>query len=252
MKAIKEITINGEIHTARDLDMILKKSECTADNPEPKRLTENIPGRDGVVDYSDYYDGVIFYENRTISYKFFFGGSPAEVNRAIEKLNRYHGRQITVVEDDDPFYSLRGLASVSVDERAPYGNYVYMTLSLDAEPYRWRTEPTVLRESGVSGTRYIEVDNGTAPVGLTVKINSLVSSIQNDSSTYAVRVSVASSRYSEVVQTVGHEVAVTSFLMKGGAQKIKLETVQRVSQNSWNVVNNVTADVTVKYTEGKF
>ena len=153
MKAIKGITINGEIHTARDLDMILKKNECTAENPEPKRLTENIPGRDGVVDYSDYYDGIIFYENRTVSYKFFFGGTPAEVNRAIEKLNRYHGRQITVVEDDDPFYSLRGLASVSVDERAPYGNYVYMTLSLDAEPYRWRTEPTILRESSVSGTK---------------------------------------------------------------------------------------------------
>ena len=248
MKAIKGITINSELHTARDLDMILKKSECTADNPEPKRLTENIPGRDGVAEYSAYYDGIVFFENRTVSYKFFFGGTPDEVNRTIEKLNRYHGRQITVVEDDDPFYSLRGLASVSVDERAPYGNYVYMTLSLDAEPYRWRSEPTVLRESGVSGTRYIEAENGTAPVPLTLKINSL----NAPSDGYAVRVSVASSRYSEVVQTVGSEVTITSFLMKGGSQKIKLETVTLVSQTSWNVVNNVTADVTVKYTEGKF
>lgn len=248
MKAIKGITINGEIHTARDLDMILKKNECTADNPEPKRLTENIPGRDGVVDYSDFYDGVIFYENRTVSYKFFFGGTPHEVSRAVEKLNRYHGRKITVVEDDDPDFSLTGRATVTVDERAPYGNYVYMTLSLDAEPYRWRSEPTVLRESGVSGTRYIEVENGTAPVPLTLKINSL----NAPSDGYAVRVSVASSRYSEVVQTVGSEVTITSFLMKGGAQKIKLETVTLVSQTSWNVVNNVTADVTVKYTEGKF
>ena len=248
MKAIKGITINGEIHTARDLDMILIKNECTADNPEPKRLTENIPGRNGVVDYSDYYDGIIFCENRNVSYKFFFGGTPHEVSRVVEKLNRYHGRKITVVEDDDPFYSLTGSASVSVDERAPYGNYVYMTLSLDAEPYRWRTEPTVLRESGVSGTRYIEVENGTAPVPLTLKINSL----NAPSDGYAVRVSVASSRYSEVVQTVGSEVTITSFLMKGGSQKIKLETVTLVSQTSWNVVNNVTADVTVKYTEGKF
>ena len=248
MKAIKGITINSELHTARDLDMILIKNECTADNPEPKRLTENIPGRDGVVDYSDYYDGVIFYENRTVSYKFFFGGSPHEVSRAVERLNRYHGRKITVVEDDDPDFSLTGSASVSVDERAPYGNYVYMTLSLDAEPYRWRSEPTVLRESGVSGTRYIEVENGTAPVPLTLKINSL----NAPSDGYAVRVSVASSRYSEVVQTVDSEVDITSFLLKGGAQKIKLETVQLVSNTLWNVVNNVTADVTVKYTEGKF
>lgn len=248
MKAIKGITINGELHTARDLDMILKKSECTADNPEPKRLTENIPGRDGVVDYSDYYDGLIFYENRAVSYKFFFGGTPHEVSRAVEKLNRYHGRQITVVEDDDPDFSLTGWATVTVDERAPYGNYVYMTLSLDAEPYRWRSEPTVLRESGVSGTRYIEVENGTAPVPLTLKINSL----NAPSDGYAVRVSVASSRYSEVVQTVGSEVMITSFLMKGGSQKIKLETVTLISPTSWNVVNNVTADVTVKYVEGKF
>lgn len=252
MKAIKGITINGELHTARDLDMILKKSECTADNPEPKRLTENIPGRNGVVDYSDYYDGVIFYENRIVSYKFFFGGTPAEVNRAIEKLNRYHGRQITVVEDDDPYYSLSGLASVSVDERAPYGNYVYMTLSLDAEPYRWRSEPTVLREKTLSGTKYIEVENDVAPVNLTIKINSLVPNTTPDSSTYAVRVSTDSTRYSEMVQTVGSEVTITSFLMKGGSQKIKLETVTLISPTSWNVVNNVTADVTVKYVEGKF
>lgn len=252
MKAIKGITINGEIHTARNLDMILKKNECTADNPESKRLTENIPGRDGVVDYSDYYDGVIFYENRTVSYKFFFGGTPAEVNRAIEKLNRYHGRKITVVEDDDPDFSLTGSASVSVDERAPYGNYVYMTLSLDAEPYRWRTEPTVLREKTLSGTKYIEVENDVAPVNLTIKINSLAPNTTPDSSTYAVRVSTDSTGYSEVVQTVGHEVAVTSFLMKGGFQKIKLETVKLVSQSSWNVVSDVTADVIIKYTEGKF
>ena len=248
MKAINGISINSELHTARDLDMILIKNECTADNPEPKRLTENIPGRNGVVDYSDYYDGVIFYENRTVSYKFFFGGTPHEVSRAVEKLNRYHGRKITVVEDDDPDFSLTGSASVSVDERAPYGNYVYMTLSLDAEPYRWRSEPTVLRESGVSGTRCIEVENGTAPVPLTLKINSL----NAPSDGYAVRVSVASSRYSEVVQTIGPEVTITSFLMKGGSQKIKLETVKLISQSSWNVVSSVTADVIIKFTEGKF
>ena len=252
MKAINGISINSELHTARDLDMILIKNECTADNPEPKRLTENIPGRNGVVDYSDYYDGVIFYENRTVSYKFFFGGTPHEVSRAIEKLNRYHGREITVVEDDDPDFSLTGWATVTVDERAPYGNYVYMTLSLDAEPYRWRSEPTVLREKTLSGTKYIEVENDVAPVNLTIKINSLVPNTTPDSSTYAVRVSTDSTSYSEVVQTVGSEVTITSFLMKGGSQKIKLETVKLISQNSWNAVSSVTADVTVKHTEGKF
>lgn len=252
MKAINGISINSELHTARDLDMILIKSECTADNPEPKRLTENIPGRNGVVDYSDYYDGVIFYENRTVSYKFFFGGTPHEVSRAVEKLNRYHGRKITVVEDDDPDFSLTGCATVTVDERAPYGNYVYMTLSLDAEPYRWRSEPTVLREKTLSGIKYIEVENDVAPVNLTIKINSLVPNTTPDSSTYAVRVSTDSTSYSEVVQTVGSEVTITSFLMKGGSQKIKLETVKLISQNSWNAVSSVTADVTVKYTEGKF
>ena len=252
MKAINGISINSELHTARDLDMILIKNECTADNPEPKRLTENIPGRNGVVDYSDYYDGVIFYENRTVSYKFFFGGTPHEVSRAVEKLNRYHGREITVVEDDDPDFSLTGLATVTVDERAPYGNYVYMTLSLDAEPYRWRSEPTVLREKNLSGIKYIEVENDVAPVNLTIKINSLVPNTTPDSSTYAVRVSTDSTRYSEVIQTVGSEVTITSFLMKGGSQKIKLETVKLVSNTSWNVVSSVTADVTVKYTEGKF
>ena len=252
MKAINGISINSELHTARDLDMILIKNECTADNPKPKRLTENIPGHDGVAEYSAYYDGIVFFENRAVSYKFFFGGTPHEVSRAVEKLNRYHGRKITVVEDDAPDFSLTGSASVSVDERAPYGNYVYMTLSLDAEPYRWRSEPTVLREKTLSGTKYIEVENDVAPVNLTIKINSLVPNATPDSSTYAVRVSTDSTRYSEVVQTIGSEVTITNFLMKGGAQKIKLETVKLISNTSWNAVSSVTADVIIKYTEGKF
>ena len=80
----------------------------------------------------------------------------------------------------------------------------------------------------------------------------LVPNTTPDSSTYAVRVSTDSTRYSEVVQTIGSEVTITNFLMKGGAQRIKLETVKLISQSSWNVVSSVTADVIIKYTEGKF
>ena len=95
-------------------------------------------------------------------------------------------------------------------------------------------------------------DSAGPYVNLIVKINSLVPTNPSSSATYAVRVSTDSTRYSEVVQNVGSEVALTSFLMKGGTQKIKLETVKLISQTSWNVVSDVTADVIIKYTEGKF
>ena len=78
MKAIKGISINGEIHTANNLDMVLLKAESAAENPEPKLLEEVIPGRHGKLDYSAYYDGVTFYSNRKVSYRLFCSG-PARI-----------------------------------------------------------------------------------------------------------------------------------------------------------------------------
>lgn len=248
MQAENGITINNQIHTAHDLDLVYKPSESEAENPEPKRLTEDIPGRDGMLDYSDYADGVLFYENRPVSYVFFCCGTPAQVRETIGRLNAYHGRTVTVVEDDDPDYSLTGTASVSVTGKAPYGNYAYITLSLDAQPYRRRLTPTIVNSGDVSGKGYIEVENGIAPVQLTVRVNGLSG---GETSTKAVRISVESSRFSEIIQTVGEDTVIRTFLMKGGRQRIVIETLI-LRGNDWRQDATLSANVTVSYTEGKF
>lgn len=247
MKAIKGITINGALHTARDLDMILRSSASTAANPAPKRLTESIPGRHGLFDYSDWFDGVIFYDDREISYAFFFGGTPAAVRETVDALTRFHGQRITVVEDADPEYSITGWATVAVSERAPLGNYVYLTLTLEAEAFRRRLEPTVRRFPDIAGVSVYDLHNGDMPTPLTVTVHSMTPSL----GTAALRVSVLSSRYSEIIRTTGTAVTIGSFLLKGGAQHIKFETGMFAGYN-WVSDRGGTADVTVSYTEGRF
>lgn len=246
MKAIKGISINGEIHTANNLDMVLLKAESAAENPEPKLLEEAIPGRHGKLDYSAYYDGVTFYSNRKVSYRLFCSGTPAEVNETVTRLNRYHGRIITIVEDDDIDYSISGRATVSVEQLAPYGNYAYIVISLDADPFRYKRIPTIIRRT-FSGTELIAVDNNTASVPLTLRISSMT----NAGSNAAVRISTIGSELSERVAVIGEDIRITNFLLKGGAQTIKLETVA-ISGASWHVDNSITAVVAVSYTEGKF
>lgn len=246
MKAIKGISINGEIHTANNLDMVLLKAESAAENPEPKLLEEAIPGRHGKLDYSAYYDGVTFYSNRKVSYRLFCSGTPAEVNETVTRLNRYHGRIITIVEDDDIDYSISGRATVSVEQLAPYGNYAYIVLSLDAEPFRYKRIPTIIRRT-FSGTELIAVDNNTASIPLTLRINSLTGS----ESVKAVRISMVGSDLFEIVRTLNNDIVISNFLMRGGEQTIKVETLT-VAGQSWIVNGGVTASIVISYTEGKF
>ena len=252
MRAKKGISINGEIHTANDLDMILKIDGSSAQNPEPKLLIENIHGRNGVLDLSDWCGGIIFFENRPVSYKFFICGTREEVRRAIERLNRFHGRTIAVVEDDDPDFSLTGRADVVIEEMAPYGNYAYLTLTLDAEPYRKRLTPTVREFADIIGTRYEEIGNNVMPVQLTVKVNSLTGTSQGY--TYGVSIADAVTNVKQVVRTVGQSTAITAFLLKGGVQRVRIETVRLAdaATDTWITDNTLTATVTVSYTEGQF
>ena len=249
MKAIRGIAINNEVHTARDLDLLLLRSESAAENPAPRRLTESIPGRNGLLDYSGYYDGVIFYDEREISYKFFCGGSPREVREAADALKRWHGRKITVVEDDDPDYSVTGWATVSEDERSPLGNYLYLTLKLDAEPFRIRLRPTVLQFPAITGTSSYDVRNSVMPARLSVTGNSM--SAGGGSSTPALLISTASTQNSMLITTVGTAVTVDRFLLKGGAQRLIFET-GLLAGTDFHYYAAGAANVTVSFTEGKF
>ncbi len=246
MHAIEGIAINGELHTAHDLDLLWLKSASSAQNPAPKRLREEIPGHDGTAEYSDYYDGIVFYENREITYQLCFYGAPDKLKKALDALFRYHGRKITVVEDCDPEFAVTGVAEIAVGEHG--FNFAYISLTLDAEPYRRRINPTVKYITGISGTSVIEISNDIAPVQLTVCMNRLTA---DSSVTASLLISPQTSAFDSRLRTVGQNIVVTDFLLKGGTQRIVLET-QTFAGQVWHTVSTVSADLTVMFTEGKF
>lgn len=246
MRAIRGITINNEIHTADDLDLLMFRPQI--ENPQPKRLNEDIPGRDGIVDYSDYADGIIFYENRSVTFRFFFNGTRAEVNEVIEKMSSYHGRNIKVTHDDDKDFYYEGWSTITVEDIGPLGNYVYITLTLEAEPYRRKIRETVLAGT-VNYKKTIDILNGPAPARLYVKINKMVDSSGADVNE-SVRVYTDTTKYDGIAAKTGDYIEITDFLLKGGRQKLTIET-GHWSGSAWSIVRAYTAEVEIKYREGK-
>lgn len=248
MKAIEGISINGELHTAHDLDLLWLKGASVAQSPEPKRLREEIPGRDGVMEYSDYYDGITFFENREITYRFCFYGDHAKLCAAQDALLRYHGRSVNIVEDSDRDFFVRGSVSVAIDEHGY--NYAYFTLTVDAEPYRRRISPTVCHLTDISGTKVIELCNNTMPVQLTVCINSFANT---GSGTYSLLIAPLTSLFSaRIFESQAEEsIVIKDFLLKGGVQRVRFDT-QAHAGSSVHTDPDITADVTISYTEGKF
>ena len=54
---VRGISINGKVHTYTDLGAIVLSAQYN--NPEPKRLFDDIPAMNGKLDYSNYYGGMV-------------------------------------------------------------------------------------------------------------------------------------------------------------------------------------------------
>lgn len=120
-------------HSYDDLDLIL--SSKTIGSPSVKITTVDIPGADGVLDFTEFF-GEPKYNNRTLTFEFrSIKTFSAQLAQDSSVKNALHGKKMKIILDDDPSYYFYG--RVSVGDWESENNIVgKVTITCDCEPYK--------------------------------------------------------------------------------------------------------------------
>lgn len=112
---------------------------ATVPQPEAKTYQAEIPGRDGLLDYTDAY-GVVRYENRTVTVEAYeIGDITARMEHRRAICSDMHGKTCTLALTTLPGYTFTGRCSVDYDEDGAETAY---KLSFDCQPYMSAGERT--------------------------------------------------------------------------------------------------------------
>ena len=192
------IILNGEtVHTGNDLGLVQEKKEIG--KPDIQSHTVEVPGRNGLLNLTKSLTGKVAYTNRKLEFQYFGDGPRAELLRLDDLFSEYHGETVRIIDDDRPNHYYEGEMSVSTEI---HGNYITVELSVDAQPFRLKTEPTI-RSQAINGNVTITLDNESIETIPTVTVTGETSISFN-----GVSKTLSAGTY-----------AVESFALKRGANK---------------------------------
>lgn len=134
---IRQMSFNGIF--AEDMGVFVERGVTTP--PSPRIITESIPYRDGVYDFSRM-DGTLHYDMRNLEYDFIaHENTPEETNEVIAEVTAWlYGSGAAVITDDhyDGWYfdgaSLTGLSYEYCDTRRTVAR---IAAKFTAEPYMY-------------------------------------------------------------------------------------------------------------------
>lgn len=106
------------------------------DAPEIKTHTVEIPGRDGVVDYTNYLRGYAIYGNREITIDLVKQGTmTAYANAQSQLYQLFHGRKLVIIFSDDANWMYSGRVYVGPVTLEGVDT-LKCKLTIDADPYK--------------------------------------------------------------------------------------------------------------------
>lgn len=164
MRGITIIFGNEIFHTGDDLDLVQEKKEIG--KPDIQTYTAQVPGRNGLLNLTKALTGKVAYYNRPLSFQYFGTGEREHLLEIDTFITRLHGQTIQIVDDDFPNHYFEG--EVSVDTEL-HGNYITITLDVDAQPFRLRREKTVTSRA-LNGTTLVYLDNESIEVVPTITV----------------------------------------------------------------------------------
>lgn len=142
------------IHSYEDLDLYL--SAKTIGSPAVKKKQIDIPGANGVSDFTEWF-GAVYYGNRTLSFDFTTAvprrNFPVVFSRV---LNTLHGKKMRIVLWDDPNFYYVG--RLDVDKFKADKVLGKIVVTADCEPYKYKLNPTVVKTT-VSGSKTVKYAN---------------------------------------------------------------------------------------------
>lgn len=242
MLKMRGININGELHTGTDLDLLFLGYDD--EMPEPKTLTEDIIGANGITDYTEHAGLLPKFSNRYPVFHFFATGSKNKIAAAFEKLSLYHGQTVSVFADDDPGFYYRGRATVA--KVSTGARYAYFDLSLSAFPYKLSRSLTILNFDFDKKTVF-QLLNNVMPVKLTAQINDVSDPSPSDSAVYGVRFTCGGK--TSVVRK--GKTSELSFIIGSGSQSFEAAG-GRIVSNQFFPYTGYGINFRLSFREGKF
>ena len=170
MNSIFQGALIGDEHTLRDWGAAITNSDIIS-MPEPNTVLLEVPGRSGRLDLSEVLTGDVSYGNREVKLKLAAETSKEEwVDTCFHIFNKYHGRMVHVTFDEDPGHFYVGRASVSDPQRVATAGQ--LTVTIDAEPFRYEQEEYEVTFTGTTTALSGTVENLRMPVSPTVTVPS--------------------------------------------------------------------------------
>ena len=151
----------NEKHSYADWKLFLSAPPSFG-SPEPRIITVEVPGRDGVLDYSEAATGEIKYSNRELSFVFATMIEQEKRDALMADIRNYiHGRTVDVFYDLDPDWYYSGRAKVNFSDVQSWKMKVEIVV--DAKPYKMAVDETIITASPTSFTaETIFLGKGTA------------------------------------------------------------------------------------------
>ena len=159
--------LNGE-HTLRDWGACITNEDVIG-MPTVNTVLLSVPGRSGRIDLSEVLTGDVSYGNRKLKLVLAAETNVSKWQDTCDHIfNAFHGRQVTVIFDEDPGHFYLGRASVSEPSRIQ--NAGQLTVEIEAEPFRYEVAETVA--TFASGTAAISdvLVNARMPVSPSVEV----------------------------------------------------------------------------------
>lgn len=143
----------GEKHSYTDWGLVLTSSNISF--PVAKTETVDIPGMNGVQDFTESQGDDICYKNRKLSFTFTVVNHMERWASLVSEIANYvNGKLIQIIRDADPAFYYEGRASINkFQSKSAVG-----TLVIDVDAFPYKRDIQITNES-------IEVD-GTATVNL--------------------------------------------------------------------------------------
>lgn len=148
---MKGITF-GNYHSFRDFRLILSPSSAIG-TPTPKTELLDIPGGDGVLDFTEAF-GEVKYNNRPLSFEFSTMVPQSEFMTLFSQVqNALHGQKMKIVLDDDPgsYY----IGRITVSEWKADRLIGTLTIDCDCEPFKYTL---VSQAVSLTGRNLIDLD----------------------------------------------------------------------------------------------
>lgn len=134
MKGIKF----GSYHSYDDFGLILSSKEIGS--PEPKIITVDVEGGDGVLDFTEFA-GETKFKNRKLTFHFSKPQLLTDFMQVFSEVhNALHGKKLQIILDEEPGFYYIG--RITVNEFKADANIGKITVECDCEPWKYKLNAT--------------------------------------------------------------------------------------------------------------